>query len=319
MSEIERGKPIVNVGALLQHAKEQQSKGAGPLESGFSFKREDMDTYVPPAEVVASRNPDLIGVELTPVVPVHEIGSGEDAPVEASTVEDDFRPVLERHPELKQFPLNLDRVEAYMQATFAALHDPNMIAMRDRLLYEMTDGGSIDGESQEVDDQPQIENKQPIGMILVGLPGSGKSTLSRQLRDMHSEDRTLVYVSSDQYIEQWAEEEGKTYGEVFSKYADKANNACLKAFHEAIRAHHDVLIDRTNMDRSSRRKWLGKLKEAGYLLVAFDVHCEPDDLARRNEARKEQGRAIPEHVMEGFKKRYEAPSKDEGFDHVIKE
>lgn len=318
MSDIERGKPIVNVGALFQHAKEQQSKGDGPLERGFSFKSDDMNTYVPPAEVVASRNPDLIGVELTPIVPVHEIGSSEDDPVEASTVEEEFLPVLERHPELKEFPLDLDRVEAYMQSTFAALNDPGLIAMRDRMLYEMT-SGVIEGESHDVDDPAQIESKQPMAMILVGLPGSGKSTLSRQLREMHSEDRTLVYVSSDQYIEQWAEEEGKTYGEVFSKYADKANNACLKSFHDAIRDRNDVLIDRTNMDRGSRRKWLGKLKDAGYMLVAFDVHCDPEELARRNEARKEQGRAIPDHVMESFRKRYEAPSKDEGFDHVIKE
>lgn len=285
MSEIEKAKPVVNVAQLFQHARQEHAAGNGPLESGFNFKREDMDTYVPPPEVVAHRNPDLIGVELTPLVDLPEIGAEEAA---NDTAEDASEEIV------------------YVDAEGNQITDPELLAS----LVE------LDPDTFKVE---EAAPKPPIAMMLIGLPGSGKSTLSRHLRDMHNPDRTLVYVSSDQYIEDRAEEEGKTYGEVFREHAEAANNACLKSFHEAIRARHDILIDRTNVDRASRKKFLGKLKAAGYEIVGFEVKCDPEELKRRNEARKEFGRSIPENVMASFASRYESPSASEGFDHVLKD
>lgn len=303
MSGIKHGKPVVNVGAIFKHAKEDQAKGRGPLERDFSFVPTDMDTYVPPPDVVAHRNPDLSEAVFVPLNPVHELGL-DGTP--------DMRPLSERHPELAVAPIDLDRSEYLAQQTMNVLNDPVFIAERDRRMYEMT-ADYVESRIEEAEASP------PLCMILVGLPGSGKSTLSKTLIEMHSPDRILHYASSDAYIERLALEQGSTYNALWAKHIDAATNDFQKTINFAVRNKHDILIDRTNIDKKSRAKFINRLKVAGYRLIAFDVTCSEDVLHERNEVRKQSGRSIPEGVLRNFMERYEAPTVMEGFDHVIKE
>lgn len=61
--------------------------------------------------------------------------------------------------------------------------------------------------------------EKPVCYMLVGLPGSGKST---QAKEMIKEIPYLKHASADIYIEEYANEVGKNYGEVFLEKTKEA-------------------------------------------------------------------------------------------------
>lgn len=162
-----------------------------------------------------------------------------------------------------------------------------------------------------------IDESQPVCIMMVGLPGSGKSTQAKLIRELHAENRVLVYASSDAYIEAKAVEENTTYNKAWAKYIDHADRAFHKTINDAIANKHDILIDRTNVDAASRSKFTKKMTERGYKLIAIVVECDPIELLERNEARKPSGRSIPEDVLASFAKRFQYPTTEEGFEVII--
>ena len=77
----------------------------------------------------------------------------------------------------------------------------------------------------------------PTVYVLVGVPGSGKSTWIRnQIWALG-----LTVVSTDAFVEQEAHRQGKTYNEVFDEYMPTAVKLMAEQVVQAREAGHDII------------------------------------------------------------------------------
>jgi predicted kinase len=145
---------------------------------------------------------------------------------------------------------------------------------------------------------------------LIGVPASGKSTWIK------TQDwaKDIPVVSTDNFVEAYALEQGKTYNEVFKDYMPiavrlMANQALICQANKL-----DVIWDQTSTTVLSRRKKFNTLRNYDHIAVVFSVP-EPDELARRLASRP--GKNIPQHVMDQMINGFEMPTLDEGFVEII--
>ena len=161
-------------------------------------------------------------------------------------------------------------------------------------------------------------HEKPKLEMLVGLPGSGKSTYIREIRK-NDLSHNLVVVSTDDYIQRKATADGTTYDVAFDKYIRKASTNMNAMLRQAVNERKNIIWDQTNLTPKSRKKKLKMVLKDIYFRVAvvFDI---PDDvLEERLEKRfKEEGKSIPPHVMDRMRESFIMPTREEGFDKVIK-
>lgn len=116
---------------------------------------------------------------------------------------------------------------------------------------------------------PQQKTKPPA-FVLVGLPGSGKSTWAK------THPRRFEIASTDKYIEDFAREKNITYAQAFKKYFRKSQKL-MKAQVERIKKEPRPFIwDQTNLtlkERDAIYKTLHKTHEVIFVcfLVPLDV------------------------------------------------
>lgn len=145
--------------------------------------------------------------------------------------------------------------------------------------------------------------------ILVGVPGSGKSTWVEKNKNFNT-----MIASTDNYIEQHAQEQKKTYSDVFAEYIQIATCNMVEDVKYARKNDFDIIWDQTNTSVKARAKKLKMLPNYKKIAVVFKT---PDqtELARRLANRP--GKHIPESVMVSMINSYVEPSVAEGFDEVI--
>ena len=154
----------------------------------------------------------------------------------------------------------------------------------------------------------------PKCTILVGVPGSGKSTwLSRNYLNMISGS---VVISTDDIITSIARIAGFTYNDIFSDAITLAEKIMWKQLRHAAEDGRDIYIDRTNMTVNSRKKFIDYLKPYGYTFdcVVFGVP-EGEEWQRRLDSRP--GKTIPQEAIDRMINSFEMPTEAEGFKNVI--
>lgn len=157
-------------------------------------------------------------------------------------------------------------------------------------------------------------SNQPILYMLVGLPGSGKSTYSEiNLEPALQLAGDFFYYSTDHYIDKIAKELELTYDDVFEDNIRDATAAMNLFLAEAIKSKRDVIWDQTNLTVNSRRKKLARFP-AEYRKVAMVFEVAEDVLNERLANRP--GKTIPAHVIKSMRDSYVAPTLDEGFDAI---
>ena len=151
----------------------------------------------------------------------------------------------------------------------------------------------------------------PTLTVLVGLPGSGKSTSI-------PEDFDGFIYSTDNYIEQCAKMNGWTYNQAFREFIEPATKTMNEQLEIAIRQKADVLWDQTNMSAKKRRGILSRFPKTYRKVCACRV--PPLDSQAWNELRQRllsrEGKTIPLHIVETMADSYVEPTLDEGFDEV---
>ncbi len=148
-------------------------------------------------------------------------------------------------------------------------------------------------------------------VVLVGLPGSGKSTLRKAVFT----DDDYVVVSTDDTITEIADHRGETYNECFKPYIGIAEFVAREQFSRAIRQGRSIVWDQTNLTVTKRNRILSQVPKS-YTKVA--VYVEIDAERRQARLLDRPGKNIPQHIDDSMMASYVRPSAiDEDFDVVL--
>ncbi len=158
------------------------------------------------------------------------------------------------------------------------------------------------------------DNSQPVAYVLVGLPGSGKTTW---INNRMNKDDDYVVISSDDEIEKYAKSQGLTYSDVFSDYVKTATSLMQTNLQNAIRSNSSIIWDQTNMS-SKKRKGIVQQIPKHYNKIAVVFELGREELENRlNKREKETGKHIPLHVIDNMEMNFTMPTEDEGFNRII--
>lgn len=142
----------------------------------------------------------------------------------------------------------------------------------------------------------------PTLKMLVGLPGSGKSTVAKNYLDENT-----VYLSSDELREELLgninNQEGNV--DVFEEMSKRAKDALSQG--------KDVLYDATNINRKRRMHTINNVIKADKKIAIY-VFSSYEECLLRN---AERDRVVPEEVISKMYKNLHIPTTGEGFDEVI--
>jgi predicted kinase len=145
--------------------------------------------------------------------------------------------------------------------------------------------------------------------VLVGVPGSGKSTWVAS-----QEWSNTAFISTDKFVDEYANSVGKTYSEVFQSYMPTAMNRMTEEVIEARNAGKNIVWDQTSTSRGARARKLNMLKGYEAIAVVFKTP-DQEELSRRLASRP--GKNIPDHVMKQMINNFSMPSKNEGFNKIM--
>lgn len=155
-----------------------------------------------------------------------------------------------------------------------------------------------------------LEADKPTITLLIGVPGSGKSTWTKN----NTEGMTIV--SSDDILEGFASHNGITYAEAWKRYHGEAETLFKEDLRAALLRGDHIIVDRTNMSKSTRNKILSQVPKS-YLKYAALFQAERAEIDRRLTERAERtGKVIGAEIVEDMLSRYESPTRDE-FDEIF--
>ncbi len=144
---------------------------------------------------------------------------------------------------------------------------------------------------------------------LVGVPASGKSTW------VANQDWTkdCVIVSTDEFVESYAKEQGKTYSEVFTEYMPTAVNLMADKVICARNEGKDIIWDQTSTTVKSRARKFNMLPGYYHIAVVFKT---PEHKELMHRLLNRPGKEIPDHVVASMIASWEEPSEEEGFKEI---
>jgi predicted kinase len=136
-------------------------------------------------------------------------------------------------------------------------------------------------------------DRPPELVVLVGLPGAGKSTFFRQRFE-----QTHAHISKDL---------------LRNNAQPTRRQETLIA--EALAAGRDVVVDNTNASRVERAPLLALARRAGARAIAYVFDCHPRDCLARNNERTGRAR-VPPVAIYATARRLAHPTVEEGFAEV---
>lgn len=146
----------------------------------------------------------------------------------------------------------------------------------------------------------------PKAYILVGVPGSGKTTWARRQHWISN----CVYISTDKFVEEYAAETGSTYSAVFQDYMPTALDRMVEEVVQARSAGRDIIWDQTSTTVASRQRKFRMLP--GYSHIAVVFHTPPMDILTARLAGRPD-KIVPLQVVQNLIDGWESPTHFEGY------
>lgn len=156
------------------------------------------------------------------------------------------------------------------------------------------------------------EDKMTMLYVLVGVPGSGKTTWIGHQK--FNWDNTVI-VSTDNFVEQYARSVGKTYSDVFKEYMPTAINKMAAQARKAFAEGKIVVWDQTSTSVGARAKKL-RMAPEDYTKIAVVFETPTPEIHAKFLDRP--GKNIPDEVITSMINRFEYPTLEEGFDRIVK-
>lgn len=152
---------------------------------------------------------------------------------------------------------------------------------------------------------------KPIAYVLVGLPGSGKSTWAA------SHPEHLPIASTDAFVEAYAAKNQLTYAEAFKQHFSQAKLLFKQRLNELIAANSTFIWDQPNISARKRRAVYNKLHPTHR--VVFVCFCVPIDIciARVEERKRKAGEFINSNLIKLWSSMVTFPERGEPADGVI--
>lgn len=153
-------------------------------------------------------------------------------------------------------------------------------------------------------------NDNPLYMMMVGVPASGKSTF---ISDYIKDD--FITYSSDHELDHYAYSLGLTYDQIFNDWIKTATEEAESWRNYAFKYDIDVVDDHTNLNVKTRAKRL-ELVPNHYTKIAFvfDIPEKEEHIRRLN---SRPGKTIPSDVLNGMIRSYVKPTYAEGFSYIV--
>jgi len=144
---------------------------------------------------------------------------------------------------------------------------------------------------------------------LIGVPGSGKSTWIKN----QTWTLGMHIASTDNFVEDYAKAQGKTYSEVFDEYMPMAVNMMAEQVVFCRNNNLDLIWDQTSVSIKSRKRKFSMLPDYEHIAIVFRTP-EKEELDRRLANRP--GKNIPDHVMRSMIENFDMPTEAEGFKEI---
>jgi predicted kinase len=144
---------------------------------------------------------------------------------------------------------------------------------------------------------------------LIGVPCAGKSTWTKSQEWIGE----CAWISTDQYVEEWAESVGKTYSEVFEEYMPTAVARMVGAVNGAKSIGKDIVWDQTSTTVKSRLKKFKMLPDYEHIAVVFTT---PSIEVLKKRLANRPGKEVPWDIVQGMIDNFEFPTEEEGFQEI---
>lgn len=151
-------------------------------------------------------------------------------------------------------------------------------------------------------------NGKPVCFVMVGLPGSGKSTWARRTK--------LPMASSDAHIERMCKLESISYSEGFIRFYSDAVKQMNEEVKELISSESPFVWDQTNLTKKKRRKILSALNEK-YYAVAVVLDAPVEQCVRRRKEGNFDHKEVAERIIRDMAGDRSEVSLDEGFQSIM--
>lgn len=151
----------------------------------------------------------------------------------------------------------------------------------------------------------QMEN--PSVVMMVGVPGSGKSYIAEQLSELLAID----VLSSDECRKELT---GDANDQSMSR---EAWDLVRQRAQDAIADGRSIVIDGTHNNREGRRRDIAQYRSFGAkAVIGVNIVASLETAKTRNTSRE---RVVPEFVIEHMQQNIDSapPSTDDGFDFVV--
>lgn len=146
-------------------------------------------------------------------------------------------------------------------------------------------------------------------IIMVGIPGCGKSTYAQKLVSLHPD---WVYISRDNIRYEYVADQAHYYDHEDEVYKEFCNRITMH-----LMQGKTVIADATHLTTGSRKKLINNLGVKPDEIIAVWIDVPFEICMERNSAREGIIR-VPDKAMFGMKNRFRPPSVNEGYNQIVR-